>query len=102
MSETPAAWFAARTDGAPARLLAASEAWWTRSAGSDGATGERLARAGRDALEAAIAAGDSREAALDLLAADALITMALLAEGESDAMALRARAAAIRAAVTAA
>lgn len=100
MSDAPGAWFAARTEGAPARLLEASTAWWDRAEG--GTSGDRLARAGRDALEAAIAAGATRDAALDLLAADALITLALLAEGEADPMTLRQRAVAIRAAVTSA
>ncbi|MEI2721238.1 MAG: hypothetical protein V9E87_14120 [Gemmatimonadales bacterium] len=100
MSDTPGAWFAARTEGAPARLLEASTGWWDRAAGAT--PGARLAMAGHDALEAAIASGATRDAALDLLAADALITLALLAEGEADPMSLRQRAVAIRAAVTSA
>ena len=100
MNDTSAAWFAARTEGAPPRLATASAAWLH---GSTGATvGDQLADAGRQALAAAIAAGATRDAALDLLAADALITLALLAETERDPMALRERAVAIRTAVTSA
>jgi|CXWL01.1.fsa_nt_gi hypothetical protein len=100
VSNASEAWFAARTEGAPARLLAASAAWWH---GADGETiGDRLTLAGRSALGAAIAAGTTRDAAIDLLAADALITLALLAEAEADPMALRERAVAIRDAVTSA
>ncbi len=43
-----------------------------------------LAEAGRGALETVIAGNGNRSAALDLLAADALITLALLAQAESD------------------
>lgn len=43
---------------------------------------ESLAAAGRRALEAVAAHPGDRSVALDLLAADALITLALLAEGE--------------------
>lgn len=100
MSGTPAEWFAARTEGAPARLVEASAGWLAASTGAT--TGARLTSAGQQALDAAIAAGATREAALDLLAADALITLALLAEAEADPMALRDRAAAIRLAVTSA
>ena len=100
MSDTSAAWFAARTEGAPARLVAASAGWLHASAGAT--VGDRLTDAGHRALGAAIAAGATRDAALDLLAADALITLALLAGAEDDPMALRERAVAIRAAVTSA
>ena len=46
--------------------------------------GTRLAMAGELALQAAIRRGSDREAALDLLAADALITLALLESAERD------------------
>ncbi len=48
----------------------------------------RLADAGRAALAAATRDGAGRAAALDLLAADALITLALLATAERDPAAL--------------
>ena len=100
MSDTSTAWFAARTEGAPPRLVAASAAWLHGSAGTT--VGDQLTDAAQQALAAAIAAGATRDAALDLLAADALITLALLAEAERDPMALRERAVAIRTAVTSA
>lgn len=98
MSDTMEAWFTARSEGAPPRLRAASATWWRAASGDTAAA--RLADAGRLALDAAIAAGASRDAALDLLAADALITLALLAEAEADPLALGARAVAIREAVS--
>lgn len=98
MADAMEAWFTARTAGAPPRLLEASAAWWHAASGDT--AGARLADAGRLALDAAIAAGASRDAALDLLAADALITLALLAEAEADPTSLGARALAIREAVT--
>lgn len=53
-------------------------------AGSADAAGlpESLARAGRRALERVVAHPGDRSVALDLLAADALITLALLAQAE--------------------
>lgn len=98
MTAEMAAWFTARTRGAPEQLRAASEGWWRAATGET--TGPRLADAGRLALDAAIAAGASRDAALDLLAADALVTLALLAEAEADPLALGRRAAGLRATVT--
>lgn len=98
MSDAMEVWFTARTAGAPPRLLEASATWWHAASGNTAAA--RLADAGRLALDAAIAAGACRDAALDLLAADALITLALLAEAEADPMALGTRAIAIREAVT--
>jgi hypothetical protein len=44
---------------------------------------ELLARAGRRALDQVVAHPGDRSVALDLLAADALITLALLAQAES-------------------
>ncbi len=49
---------------------------------------ERLAVAARRALEAVLARGDDRGAALDLLAADGLVTLALLARAEESPGAL--------------
>lgn len=43
---------------------------------------DALAEAGAESLATAIAAGSDRSAALDLLAADALITLALLAAAQ--------------------
>ncbi|MEP6590109.1 MAG: hypothetical protein ABJC19_02895 [Gemmatimonadota bacterium] len=61
-----------------------------------GSLPECLADAGSAALRAAVAAGDDRRAALDLLAADALITLAMLASAEQSPTSLEADAAALR------
>jgi hypothetical protein len=70
------AWVEARTRGAPpALLLRVAE---HLGAVPDGVLGSRLARAGERALRESMHSGSGREGALDLLAADALITLALL------------------------
>lgn len=71
-----AAWFAAHVAGAPATLTDRAAAFL--AAEGEGTLADRLAAAGSRALAAAEARGSSRTAALDLLAADALITLALL------------------------
>lgn len=76
------AWLDANTTGAPAALLVRVQESFVRTA--SGALGERLARAGGLALSEAVHRGTGREAALDLLAADALITLALLESAERD------------------
>ena len=75
-------WFAARTAAAPEMLRARAEEYFRRTQAGSGAA--RLEVAGARALEAAIEAGQNRAAALDLLAADALITLALLAQAEDE------------------
>lgn len=72
-------WFAARTAGAPAVLGRRAREYFDQAAGE---LVPRLATAGSDALSSAVANGADRAAALDLLAADALITLALLAAAE--------------------
>ena len=52
-------------------------------AGPDSATPDALARSGRRALERVLARAGDRSVALDLLAADALVTLALLAQAQS-------------------
>lgn len=75
-------WVRASTAGAPRVLCARVEEW---IAASDVAPLEdRLAHAGALALDASDAPGAGRESALDLLAADALITLALLHHSEHD------------------
>lgn len=90
------AWFAARTAGAPPVLAARAAHWFDAADGASAAA--RCAEAGRAALDAAMVHGPAREAALDLLAADALITLALLASADADAATLGATATALRAA----
>lgn len=70
------AWLDARIAGAPATLAERVRAFLDDDAAAR--SSDRLAVAGRRALEAAEARGSERAAALDLLAADALITLALL------------------------
>ncbi len=52
-------------------------------AGPDAASPEVLARSGRKALDRVLARGGDRSVALDLLAADALVTLALLAQAQT-------------------
>ncbi len=75
-------WFAARTAAAPELLRVRAEEHFLRTPAELDAT--RLEVAGNRALQAAINAGQDRAAALDLLAADALITLALLAQAEGE------------------
>ena len=49
----------------------------------DSITPEALARSGRKALDRVLARAGDRSVALDLLAADALVTLALLAQAQS-------------------
>ncbi len=71
-----AAWFAARTEGAPEALRARAESFLADADGKD--LPARLAAAAHSALASASDGGARRATALDLLAADALITLALL------------------------
>lgn len=52
-------------------------------AGPDAATPGALARSGRKALDRVLARAGDRSVALDLLAADALVTLALLAQAQA-------------------
>lgn len=70
-------WFAAQTAGAPATLVARAHEYLVASPETLSPP-ERLRAAAESALDAAIAGGTERRAAVDLLAADALITLALL------------------------
>jgi hypothetical protein len=51
--------------------------------GPDAVTPEALARSGRKALDQVLAHAGDRSVALDLLAADALVTLALLAQAQT-------------------
>jgi len=53
------------------------------AAGADAATPVALAGSGRRALDRVLACGGDRSVALDLLAADALVTLALLAQAQT-------------------
>ena len=87
------AWFVARTAGAPAVLRERAAMFFAAERGDE--LVERLSAAGDRALAAATAAR-SRDGALDLLAADALITLALLAASEAGIDALESTARRLR------
>ncbi|HEY3935103.1 MAG TPA: hypothetical protein VGL65_10875 [Gemmatimonadales bacterium] len=90
-----AVWLAARTEGAPAQLKERAAAFFAATPAC-GDLVARLSEAGGAALDAAIDGGADRAAALDLLAADALITLALLAAAEHNAATLGTTATALR------
>lgn len=76
-------WFESRSAGAPAALRERSSAFLH----DDGRTDDPapvLADGAIRALRRALAEADRRSGALDLLAADALLTLALLARAERD------------------
>ena len=77
------AWFLAKSDGAPVSLRDRA-GWYVEAVGGAGGVPEALATAGLDALGRTIDSSGDRSAALDLLAADALVTLALLAQSEAD------------------
>jgi hypothetical protein len=77
----PDAWLSARLDETPGEL--AERALEFLAATPAQPLPERLAEAGRLALARAMEGGTGRGGALDLLAADALVTLALAAQVES-------------------
>ena len=92
---TAADWLAAGTSGAPADLVSRAEEWVARIAPT-GSASDDLASAGRAALDAAIRDSGGRPAAADLLAADALVTLALEARAAEDPASLGEFAASVR------
>lgn len=94
MTSGDGAWFDEHTAGAPAALRQRAGEFLDRAPLGD--LTQRLASAGNAALAEAVRGGADRSAALSLLAADALITLALLSAAQSSpgslgqaAMALR-------------
>lgn len=87
-------WFISHTTGAPEALRARSQRFF--DAAPPGELVQRLATAGRAALGEATRDGAARAAALDLLAADTLITLALLRAVEDDPTTLGVAASALR------
>lgn len=80
------AWLAARRPGAPPTLVEPMTRWLEDSPAS---LPDHLALAGRALLERVLARPEGgRELALDLLAADALVTYAFEAQAEVDAAVL--------------
>ena len=92
---TAAEWLAASASGAPADLVARAHDWLARVPGT-GVASVDLAGAGREALGAVIASTGGRPVAADLLAADALVTLALEARAAEDPSSLGTFAASIR------
>jgi hypothetical protein len=75
-------WFAARTAGAPPALRTRAAEYLARIP-ADGTVASQLAAAATLALSGVLSRGRERSAALDLLTADSLITLALLAQAEA-------------------
>src|SRR5262245_46219164 len=92
---TAAEWLAASASAAPAELVARANTWLARVTPT-GRASEALAGAGLEALGAVIASSGGRPAAGDLLAADALVTLALEARAAEDPSSLADFAAKIR------
>lgn len=78
-----AAWLDEHTAGAPATLRDRVR-HHALATPAESSIAETLARAGADALATVTARPGDRSVALDLLAADALITLALLEQAERD------------------
>ena len=76
-------WLEQRSAGAPAPLVERTR-YYLDQVSQHGDPGLVLARAGVAALEATANSSGDRRAALDLLAADALVTLALLVRAETD------------------
>lgn len=80
-------WFAVHSAGAPAPLRERAAQYLARRA-DRGGLAEQLAGAATDALATVLAHPGGRSVALDLLAADALVTLALEARALEDPGAL--------------
>jgi hypothetical protein len=76
------AWLEPHVAHAPEPLRRRVEAYAAQTAADAASPAEALARAGGAALERVLAHAGDRSAALDLLAADALVTLALLAQAK--------------------
>ena len=79
---TLAAWLDRHTAAAPPALRGRVREYALMGS-RDGAVAQVLARAGSRALDQVVAHPGDRTVALDLLAADALITLALLAQAQT-------------------
>ena len=92
------AWLVHDSEGAPGPLRQGAARYFARHSGPDAALG--LAAAAREALDSVLQrpGGGDRGAALELLVADALITLALKARAREDPARLGEFAAALRAA----
>jgi hypothetical protein len=88
-----AAWLEDQLSDAPAELAQRTREYLARAGGTGP---EQLVAASELALEEAVALPRDRRSALDLLAADALVTLALAASVESDPAGFEAFARSIR------
>jgi len=91
----PAAWLRAESAEAPERLLARAESYLGQAPPGLGRA-ESMAAAAGIALRNTLAHEGDRSTALDLLAADALVTLALLAKAQDAPAELAAFAARLR------
>jgi len=92
-------WFHRESAGAPSALRVRAAHYLETTAGAGaGDMAEDLAAAARAALAATLGHSGGRDGALDLLAADALVTLALKARATADPLNLRGFAARLRAA----
>lgn len=92
---TADAWLAARGDATPAELVERAKEWLARVC-LEGQASDQLAAAGLEALRAALDQPERRASATDLLAADALVTLALEARAFEDPAGLGAFAVRVR------
>lgn len=76
-------WFQRESDGAPLALRARAAHYLETSTGTDDMA-DTLAAAAMRALRATLGHAGGRDVALDLLAADALVTLALKARAAAD------------------
>jgi hypothetical protein len=92
----PDVWLAERIDGAPAVLKARAEQAVLEVGSRGGSLAQRLVAASRLVLKTASVGGAGRSAAIELLSADALLTLALLCKAERSPQDLGAFAEAVR------
>jgi len=83
LTNPAAAWFLAKSGGSPIALRDRA-GWYVETVEGTGGVAATLAAAGLEALRRTVQSSGDRSAALDLLAADALVTLALLAQAETD------------------
>jgi len=88
-------WFQRESDGAPPALRARAAHYLQTTSGTDDMA-DALAAAALGALRATLGHAGGRDVALDLLAADALVTLALKARSAADPAGLGSFAAQLR------
>ena len=83
LTNSAMAWFLAKSGGSPIALRDRAGRYVGAVEGAGGVAAT-LAAAGLEALRRTVHSSGDRSAALDLLAADALVTLALLAQAETE------------------